>query len=93
MSIALDEVKEFCRISGNDDDALLGGLTATAEAMVQAYLNRDLDMEFPGNWPAPCSTAALFLVADIYDNRDAAPGEVVLPPRVRMLLAPYRVFA
>ena len=93
MIIQLPEIKQFCRVSGSDDDILLEGFAQTAEAMVLDHLRRDLNLEFPtGNWPAPCSTALLFLIGEMYDSRNAPPdaGDAVLPLRVRMLLAPYR---
>lgn len=95
MSVDLALLKEFCRVDGADSDVLLAHLSASAVAQVGEYLRRDMAVDFPDAWPAPCQSAVMLLVSQMYDNRDAAAdaGAAVMPANVRALLAPYRVFA
>lgn len=96
MNLNIVEIKAFCRIETDDDDLMVTELGNTAEALVQQYLRRDMQIDFPVAWPAPCRVAALFICSDLYDDRSAsfeANGAAGLPLKVRALLAPYRVFS
>lgn len=64
-----------------------------AEAWVVKHLRRDLDVEFPGGWPAPILQAVRMLVAHWFVNPEAsAPGSGLAqtPFGVAALLAGYR---
>ena len=89
MIAPLALVKEFCRVSHDDDDATLTALTEAAEDMVLAHLRKEL----VGAWPASCTAAVLLLVSDLYDDRaaeSAVVGDAVMPLKVRALLAQHR---
>lgn len=74
-----------------EDDALIEGYSKAAEGWVQSYLRRDLDAEFPDEWPFSCRQALLVIVAEFYDFRGSA-GAIGLEadPRVTSLLGPFR---
>jgi len=88
--VQLAEVKAHCIIETNDDDAMLQSYIDAAEQRIQDYLRRDLDTDYPSDWPTPIVTSVMILVAAFYADREAASGNII-PVSVKGLLASYRV--
>lgn len=88
--ISLDQAKAYLRVDGTEDDKLVEGLIAAAEA----YTARALDNLTPADsTPAPVRQAMLLMVGHWYANRGDAPGADPagdVAPGVNALLAPYR---
>jgi ABC-type Fe3+ transport system permease subunit len=96
VNLTTDEIRDFCKLETHDDDLIAEQLGEAAENLVQKYLRRDMQVDFPTAWPAPCKVAALIICLALYDDRSASfesTGAAVLPLKVRALLAPYRVFS
>lgn len=94
--LTLDEVKSHLEIYHGDDDSKLSGFITAAETWVGEYLNTDLGVAYPDGWPAPVRTGALMMAGYFFRTReggDHTGGEVQVPMAVRVVLAPYRVFA
>lgn len=80
--VSLTEVKEYLRIDGEEEDALLISLIRAAEKHCENYLKARL----PKNTPSPVKQALLILTGHFYEERT---GENI-PKAVYSLLAPYR---
>ena len=90
--LTLDEAKLHCRVDHNDEDALLGALIATATAAVADYMNATEPVDSTA--PAPVKSAALLLVGDLYENREAQTDRQLFRNQAfDRLLNPYRVYA
>lgn len=63
--MSIDEVKEFLRIDGNDDDALITALTAAAEQYVKNATRPDVDTKND-----LYNLAVKILVTHWYENRE-----------------------
>lgn len=87
--VDLARVKEHVQVTFDDDDALLSAYLTAAEGHVANYTRRDLDTEFPGDWPNPMQVAVLLIAGQFYNDRSEAS---VFPGVALMLLAPYREF-
>lgn len=83
--ITPDEVKSWCRIDSDADDATIDLLILAAQEQASAYTNRDLD---PLTCPMGIKQAVAVFVADLYANRE---GQTVGEKTFYRLLAPYRV--
>lgn len=89
--LTLAETKQHLRVDLEDDDTLITGLIAAATTATGDYLdNASLVMDATA--PAPVKTAALLLVADLYENRTAQTERPLFTNAAyERLLAPYRV--
>jgi len=89
--LTLDETKLHLRIDLDDEDTLLAGLIATATAAVRNHLDNPT-LVLDTTAPAPLKSAALLLIADLYENRTS---QVERPLHANetfdRLLQPYRV--
>lgn len=83
--VELSEAKAYIRVTHNSEDSMIGGLITAASDAV-AELADTWDGE--GDAPERLKLAALMLVADWYDNREASRDNV--PPSVSWLAHPYR---
>ena len=81
------------RVDGLDEDDLIQSLMTAAIAAVGSHLDNSA-IVLDTTAPAPLKSAALMLVADLYENRSA---QVEKPLRSNetfaMLLQPYRVMS
>ncbi|NIZ63291.1 phage gp6-like head-tail connector protein [Sedimentitalea sp. CY04] len=76
-----------------DNDGIIQGFIAAAEAWVVVYLRRDLDTEFPNRWPEPVRHAVQMIVALWFHNREGvSEGGMTseVPFGVKDMLAPFR---
>ena len=80
--ITLEEIKEYLRIDGEEEDALLAGLLLAAKEHCENYLQARL----PRKVPTPVKQAMLILAGHFYEQRA---GEDI-PKVVYVLLSPYR---
>jgi len=89
----LDTVKLHLRVDTTADDDLIERLMAAATAAVASHLDNPA-ITLDATAPAPLKSAALMLVADLYENRTS---QVERPlhsnATFTALLQPYRVFA
>lgn len=83
--ISADEVKAWCRIDSDADDATLDLLIRSAQEQAAAYTGRVLD---PLTCPASIKKAVAVFVADLYANRE---GKTVGEATFRRLLGPFRL--
>jgi hypothetical protein len=89
--ISLEEAKTHIRVIGTDDDAEITAMIATATAHVENYLETAYTAETA---PAPVKSAALLLVGDLYENREAQSDRPLIENRTfAQLLNPYRMTA
>lgn len=89
--LTLNETKLHLRVDHDDDDSLIYGLIETASAAVANHLNVTTVAE---PVPAPVRAAALLLVADLYEHREAQTDRpLTRNATYENLLAPYRVYA
>ncbi len=91
--LTLDEAKLHLRVDTTADDDLIERLMAAATAAVGNHLDNPA-ITLDTTAPAPLKSAALMLVADLYENRTS---QVERPlhsnATFNALLQPYRVFA
>lgn len=89
--LTLDEAKLHCRIDHADEDSLLGALiTASTTAVANELGVASLD----DTAAPPIKAAALLLVGDLYENREAQTDRQLFRNQAfDRLLAPYRVYA
>jgi len=80
--LTLEEIKEYLRIDGEEEDSLLTALYAAAKEHCENYLQAPL----PNEVPTPIKQALLILVGHFYEQRA---GEDI-PNVVYVLLSPYR---
>lgn len=86
--ITLQEAKTHCRIDGDDNDTELTTMIAAATAHVENYIG----VVYPGEAPAPVKSAALLLVGDLFENREAQSDTAMYTNRTFIqLLNPYRM--
>ena len=88
LLVTLEEAKLYLRIDGVEDDSLILHFISTAEGICEDVLRRSL-AEFD---PVPeiLKNAGLFLVANLYEQREAANIPDLLD-FTRRLLQPYRL--
>lgn len=91
--VSLGELKANSRIDGTEEDAVLEQIGETAEAMVQAIMERDfadLAEEF-GSVPAPVVRSILCLADHLYTHRAAVSSSSMyaVPYTIDMMLKPY----
>ena len=89
--LTLDQTKLHLRVDGDFEDDLIQSLMTAATAAVANHLDNPA-IVLDNTAPAPIKSAALLLVADLYENRSA---QVEKPLRSNetfdRLLQPYRV--
>lgn len=108
MIVALADLKEHCRVDGDDQDALIATYGRAAERVVSQHLDRPIYA--PGLMPAESDpdydryqieanedivVAIMQIVSDMNERRGTSGGAdeaAVIPQSARWLLAPYRVF-
>jgi uncharacterized phage protein (predicted DNA packaging) len=83
--ITPEQVKAWCRIDTDADDATIELLILAAQEQAASYTNRILD---PETCPTGIKQAVAVFVADLYANRE---GQTVGDKTFYRLLAPYRV--
>jgi len=84
--ITLEEAKTHLRVVGTHSDAEITAMIATAKQHVENYTGVIYDEA-----PAPIKSAALLLVGDLYENREAQSDRPMMDNRLLdRLLAPYR---
>jgi len=83
--ITSQEVKEWCRIDDDADDATIDLLILAAQDTASSYTGLLLD---PLTCPAAIKQAIAVFVADLYGNRE---GQTVGEKTFMRLLSPYRV--
>ena len=91
--LTLLETKLHLRVDLDDDDDLIESLIAAATAIIASHLDNPA-IVLNTNAPAAVKSAALLLVADLYENRSA---QVEKPLHNNLtfdrLLNPYRVMS
>lgn len=65
--ISLQEAKEFLRVDGDDEDALISSLIITSSVLVEDVLRRPL-ADF-ATIPEPIHQAMLIVTATLYEER------------------------
>jgi uncharacterized phage protein (predicted DNA packaging) len=83
--ITVQDVKAWCRIDSDDEDAILQLMIAAASAEAIAYTGLILTAD---NTPAVLRQAIAVRAADLYANRE---GQLKGSATFHALLAPYRV--
>ena len=88
----LEETKLFLRVDQDAEDPTIQLMIDTATGAVADYINvsaEDLDLLAQ---PAPVRSAALLLVADLYENRERQSSQALhRNDTFERLLNPYRV--
>ena len=91
--LTLPETKLHLRVDHNDEDALIEALMTTATAACADYLNMDA-ADLVVAVPAPVKSAALLLVAGLYENReDVSDRQLYRNDTYYRLLNPYRQYS
>ena len=83
--ITAEEVRNWCRIDDDADDATIDMLILAAQDAASSYTGLLLD---PLTCPAAIKQAIAVFVADLYANRE---GQTVGEKTFMRLLSPYRV--
>ena len=88
MILTNEEVKAHLRIQHDEEDDLIDGFIAQAEAVAEDYCR----VQFPEPAPEPVRLAVLLMVSHYYENRDNPDRQVYVTMRTAFenLLYPYR---
>lgn len=87
--ITLNEAKQHIRVDVTDDDSAISAMIEAAKAHIENYTGV---VYADGEVPAPVKSAALILVADLYENRQLQVETALYTNRTfAQLLNPYRV--
>ena len=88
MILTNEEVKAHLRIQHDEEDDLIDGFIAQAEAVAEDYCR----VQFPEPAPEPVRLAVLLMVSHYYENRDNPDRQVYMTMRTAFenLLYPYR---
>ena len=88
MILTIEEVKAHLRIQQDEEDELIEGFIAQAEAVAEDYCR----VQFPDPAPEPVRLAVLLMVSHYYENRDNPDRQVYMTMRIAFenLLYPYR---
>ena len=90
--LTLDEIKNHTRIDSTDDDDALTLMLATATAAIGDYLGNPA-IALDNTAPAPLKSAALLLIATLYQNRESQSERKLMGnPVFESLLQPYKTF-
>lgn len=68
-SVTLSEVKNYLRVTYDDDDALLETLITAADEFLKAAIHDDYDSELSRS-----KLLIMLVVSDLYDNRELNEG-------------------
>lgn len=98
MTLALDDLKAHCNVTGDADDAVLTRKLAAATAFVERQLGFSVDdaIEFPNGTPADLEEAILQTAAHFYETREATViggGALILPLGVPDIIREYRRYS
>ena len=88
LIVTLEEAKHYLRVDGVEDDSLILHFISTAEGICEDVLRRSLTEFDPV--PEILKNAGLYLVANLYEQREAA-NIADLLDFTRRLLQPYRL--
>lgn len=89
----LTETKLYLRVDHAEEDALILSLIAAATAAAADYLNMPLD-QMTTTVPSPIKSAAMLMVNDLYENREAQTDrQLYRNTTYERLLNPYRAHA
>ena len=83
--ITVEEVKSWCRIDSDAEDATIELLILTAQEQAAAFTGRVLD---PETCPSSIKKAIAVFTADLYANRE---GQTVGVATFHRLLSPFRL--
>ena len=91
--LTLQETKEFLRVDGDDEDALISSLIITAQVLTEDVLRRPLS-EFE-KLPDPIKQAMLIIVGTLYEERQVSKDKAGVDIKetldlVRQMLFGYR---
>ena len=88
MILTIEEVKAHLRIQHDEEDELIEGFIAQAEAVAEDYCR----VQFTDPAPEPVRLAVLLMVSHYYENRDNSDRQVYMTMRIAFenLLYPYR---
>ena len=68
--LTLKETKDFLRIDGDEEDALIASLIKTSLILVNDILRTELSED--DDFPEPINQAILMLIATLYEERQVA---------------------
>ena len=88
MILTIEEVKAHLRIQHDEEDELIDGFIAQAQAVAEDYCR----VQFEDTAPEPVRLAVLLMVSHYYENRDNPDRQVYMTMRIAFenLLYPYR---
>ena len=91
--LTLQETKEFLRVDGDEEDALISSLIITAQVLTEDVLRRPLS-EFE-KLPDPIKQAMLIIVGTLYEERQVSKDKAGVDIKetldlVRQMLFGYR---
>lgn len=88
MILTIEEVKAHLRIQHDEEDDLIEGFIAQAQAVAEDYCR----VQFEDTAPEPVRLAVLLMVSHYYENRDNPDRQVYMTMRIAFenLLYPYR---
>ena len=88
MILTIEEVKAHLRIQHDEEDDLIEGFIAQAEAVAEDYCR----VQFTDPAPEPVRLAVLLMVSHYYENRDNPDRQVYMTMSIAFenLLYPYR---
>ena len=88
MVVSVDEVKTHLRIDHDDEDTLIEGLIAQAQAVAEDYCR----VSFGDEAAESVRLAVMLMIAHYYENRDNPDKQVYVTMRIAFenLLYPYR---
>ena len=88
MILTIEEVKAHLRIQHDEEDELIEGFIAQAQAVAEDYCR----VQFEDTAPEPVRLAVLLMVSHYYENRDNPDRQVYMTMRIafEILLYPYR---
>ena len=91
--LTLEETKLHLRVDSDDEDAPIQAMIDTATAACADYLNMEVD-DLDAAAPAPVKSAALLMVAGLYENReDVSDRQLYRNDTYYRLLNPYRQYS
>ena len=91
--LTLPETKLHLRVDHSEEDALIEALMTTATAACANFLNMDA-ADLVVAVPAPVKSAALLMVAGLYENReDVSDRQLYRNDTYYRLLNPYRQYS
>ena len=91
--LTLAETKLHLRVDHSEEDALIEALMDTATAACADYLNMEA-ADLVVAVPAPVKSAALLMVAGLYENReDVSDRQLYRNDTYYRLLNPYRQYS